>query len=151
VNCVNCNGENVVTINLNLIHFCNIQTCKNWIQKWTSYVIFVKRCPNYPQNEILQIFLIKKSFLHEIQNNSLLPLYLFNHELECHEEKCTMCGMWFLTYIKNVTMTSKNYIHSCMTRRLFRGDFYKKIHFSFNECFYIYYTLDKSLTYKGTP
>jgi hypothetical protein len=31
--------------------------------------------------------------LSEDQNNSRLPLYLFNHELECHEEKCTMCGI----------------------------------------------------------
>jgi hypothetical protein len=29
VNCVNCNGENVVTTNLNLIHFFNIQNCNN--------------------------------------------------------------------------------------------------------------------------
>jgi hypothetical protein len=48
VNYVNDNGENVVTTNLNLIHFFNIQ-------KRTSYIIFVKRCPNYPQNEILHI------------------------------------------------------------------------------------------------
>jgi hypothetical protein len=40
VNCVNCNGENFVTTNLNLIHFFNIQNCKNWIQKQTSSVIF---------------------------------------------------------------------------------------------------------------
>jgi hypothetical protein len=44
VNCVNCNGENVATTNLNLIHFFNIQNCKNWVQKQTLYVIFVKRC-----------------------------------------------------------------------------------------------------------
>jgi hypothetical protein len=29
VNCVNHNGENVVTPNLNLIHFFNIQNYKN--------------------------------------------------------------------------------------------------------------------------
>jgi hypothetical protein len=46
VNCVNCNGENVVTTNPNLIHFLNIQNCKNWLQKRTLYIIFVKRCPN---------------------------------------------------------------------------------------------------------
>jgi hypothetical protein len=32
VNCVNYNGENVLTTNLNLIHFFNIQNCKNWVQ-----------------------------------------------------------------------------------------------------------------------
>jgi hypothetical protein len=55
VNCVNCNGKKVVTSNLNLIHFFNIQNCKNWVKKQTSYVIFVKRCPNYLQNKILRI------------------------------------------------------------------------------------------------
>jgi hypothetical protein len=55
VHCVNSNGENVVTSNLNLIHFFNIQNCKNWVQKQSSYVIFVKRCLNCPQNEILHI------------------------------------------------------------------------------------------------
>jgi hypothetical protein len=44
VNGINHNGENVVTTILNLIHFFNIQNCKNWVQKRTSYVIFVKRC-----------------------------------------------------------------------------------------------------------
>jgi hypothetical protein len=29
VNCINCNGENVVTTNLNLIYFFNIQNCNN--------------------------------------------------------------------------------------------------------------------------
>jgi hypothetical protein len=33
VNCINRNGENVVTTILNLIHFFSIQNCKNWIQK----------------------------------------------------------------------------------------------------------------------
>jgi hypothetical protein len=42
---VNCNGGNVVTTNLNLIHFFNIQNCKNQVQKWTSYVIFTKEMP----------------------------------------------------------------------------------------------------------
>jgi hypothetical protein len=37
----------------------------------------------------------------EDQNNSRFPLYNFNHESECHEEKCTTCGMCFWTYIKN--------------------------------------------------
>ena len=55
VNCINCNGKTVLTTNLNLIHFFIIQNCKNWIQKQTSYVIFVKRCPNFPQNKILHI------------------------------------------------------------------------------------------------
>jgi hypothetical protein len=55
VNCVNLNGENVVTTNLNLIHFFNIQNCKNWVKKRTSYVIFAKRCPNCLQYEILHI------------------------------------------------------------------------------------------------
>jgi hypothetical protein len=31
VNCINSNGENVVTTNLNL--FFNIQNCQNWVQK----------------------------------------------------------------------------------------------------------------------
>jgi hypothetical protein len=39
----------------------------------------------------------------EDQNNSHFPLYLFNRESECHEEKCATCGMYFSTYIKNVT------------------------------------------------
>jgi hypothetical protein len=43
VNCVNSSGENVVTTILNLIHFYNIRNCKNWVQKRTSYVIFVKQ------------------------------------------------------------------------------------------------------------
>jgi hypothetical protein len=55
VNCVNRNGENVVTTNLSLIHFFIIQNCKNWVQKQTSYVILVKRCPNCPGNAILHI------------------------------------------------------------------------------------------------
>jgi hypothetical protein len=55
VNCINHNGDNVVTTNLNLIHFFNIQNCGNWIQKRTSYVIFVTRCLNCLQNEILHI------------------------------------------------------------------------------------------------
>jgi hypothetical protein len=38
MNCVNHNGENVVTTNPNLIHFFNIQNSKNWVQKRT-YVI----------------------------------------------------------------------------------------------------------------
>jgi hypothetical protein len=33
VNCINRNGESVVTTNLNLIHFFNIQNCKNWNKK----------------------------------------------------------------------------------------------------------------------
>jgi hypothetical protein len=36
----------------------------------------------------------------EDQNNSRFPLYLFNRESECHEEKCATCGMYFSTYIK---------------------------------------------------
>jgi hypothetical protein len=140
VNCVNCNSENVVTTNLNLIHFLNIQNRKNWVQNQASYVIFVKRCPNCPQNEILHItyqngmkmrfsifvtsnikmgwikssyedkYLKKfktkiyiKKFMPEDQNNSCLTLYLFNHESECHEEKCATYGIYFWTYIKNVT------------------------------------------------
>jgi hypothetical protein len=55
VNCVNFYSENVVTTNLNLIYFFNIQNYKNWVKKQTSYVIFVKRCLNCPQNEILLI------------------------------------------------------------------------------------------------
>jgi hypothetical protein len=35
---------------------------------------------------------LKKNYnfflLPKDQNNSRLPLHLFNHELECHEEKC---------------------------------------------------------------
>jgi hypothetical protein len=31
----------------------------------------------------------------EDQNNPRLPLYLFNRESECHEEKCALCGMCF--------------------------------------------------------
>jgi hypothetical protein len=53
MNCVNHNSENVVATNLNLIHFFNIQNCKNWVQ--TSYVIFGKRCLNCLQNKILHI------------------------------------------------------------------------------------------------
>jgi hypothetical protein len=88
VNCVNCNGENVVTTNLNLIHFFKLGSKPNFICN-----IFLK----------LNIFLIKKNFLPEDQNNSRFPLYLFNYESECHEEKCATCGMCFSTYIKNVT------------------------------------------------
>ena len=33
VNCINCNGENVVTTNPNLTHFLNIQNFKSWLQK----------------------------------------------------------------------------------------------------------------------
>jgi hypothetical protein len=51
------------------------------------------------------MFFIKKSFLTKNQTNSRFPLYLSNRELECHEEKCAKCGMYFFsTYIKNVTM-----------------------------------------------
>jgi hypothetical protein len=49
------------------------------------------------------MFFIKKKFMPEDQNNSHFPLYLFNRESECHEEKCATCGMYFSTYIKNVT------------------------------------------------
>jgi hypothetical protein len=43
------------------------------------------------------MFFIEKSFLPKDQNNSCFPLYVFNRESECHEEKCTMCGICFLT------------------------------------------------------
>jgi hypothetical protein len=36
INCVNRNGENVVTTILNLIQFFNIQNYKNWVRKRTS-------------------------------------------------------------------------------------------------------------------
>jgi hypothetical protein len=55
VNCINHNGENVVTTILNLIHFFNIQNRKNLVQKQIAYIIFVKRCPNCLQNEILHV------------------------------------------------------------------------------------------------
>jgi hypothetical protein len=55
MSCVSCNGESVVTINLNLIYLFIIQNCKNWVQKQISCIIFVKGCPNCPQNEILHI------------------------------------------------------------------------------------------------
>jgi hypothetical protein len=29
---------------------CNIQNCKNWVQKQTSNVLFIKSCPNCLQN-----------------------------------------------------------------------------------------------------
>jgi hypothetical protein len=69
VNCINGNGENVVTTNLNLIHFFDIQDCKNWVQKQTSYVIFVKRCPSCLQNEILHIY-------HFIYQNGMKQVFL---------------------------------------------------------------------------
>ena len=56
MNCIKHNAENVVTTNLNLIHFFSIQNCKIWVQKQTSYVIFVKRCLNCLQNEIHHIY-----------------------------------------------------------------------------------------------
>jgi hypothetical protein len=55
VNFVNCNGESVVISILNLIHFFSTHNFQTWIQKQTSYVIFVYICLNCPQNEILRI------------------------------------------------------------------------------------------------
>jgi hypothetical protein len=55
MNCINRNGENGGATNLNPIHIFNIQNCKKWVQKRTSYVIFEKRCLNCLQNEILHI------------------------------------------------------------------------------------------------
>jgi hypothetical protein len=49
VDCVNCKGENVVTTNLNLIHFFNIQSCKTGL-KMNFICNFCKEIPELPAN-----------------------------------------------------------------------------------------------------
>jgi hypothetical protein len=49
------------------------------------------------------MFLIEKKILPKDQNNSCLPLYIFNRESKCHEEKCATCKECFGAFIKNVT------------------------------------------------
>jgi hypothetical protein len=55
VNRTSSKGENVVTTNVNVIHFCNFQNCDNWVQELSLYVSFVSISPNCLKNEILHI------------------------------------------------------------------------------------------------
>jgi hypothetical protein len=50
---VNPNGNNVVVKNLINISFLTFENCKNWVQKWRSYVVFPTRCQDCPKNKIL--------------------------------------------------------------------------------------------------
>jgi hypothetical protein len=48
VNCVNHNGESIITTNLNLIHFFNILNYKNWVQKTNLICNFCKKMLELP-------------------------------------------------------------------------------------------------------
>jgi hypothetical protein len=129
VNCINRNDENAVTTILNLIHFFDIQNCKIWVQKQTLYVIFVKRCLNYPQNAILLIchltyqngmnHFIKKSFLPKEQKSCCFHSYLHNHLSDWHEICCTMSLIRFYILHKN-DATTKHKLHSKLQDRMLK-------------------------------
>jgi hypothetical protein len=115
VNCVNCNNEYVVTTNLNLIHFFNIQNCKNWVQKRIFYVIFVKRCLNCLQIKFsmfgtshMRLELIKSSYEDKylIFNNFFIKyfkiFFIKKLYLSKYQNNCTFSTISFLTVSRNV-------------------------------------------------